>query len=247
MRSEQLPVRPTRPAVRSIEPRDEVARERYEALWASEAAKESKSGSRGRSRGSSAKFRGRASGGGGGGGVATLAQRFEGMGGSAGGADSTQSTGAAASGAESTPPPMNRLPPRRIKRIWTRSRLPTKLLAQVWDAAVAYERQSTSHRREGVSVTERGLSRETFVRSIAAIDAELQYRSDRRKFKAARRKLREQQQQQHGGGGGGVGDGGGMGIGTPSGGFGVAAKRSVSAGSPVMPVARRVPPPARLG
>lgn len=148
--------KPTPPTSQSVEPRDEGARKRYEAVWERETGKRRKTA---RGRKASA----------GRGGVASLAQQFEGMRGT--------DDGASASSTAHT-----RLSPHQVSRIWTRSHLRADVLSRIWEAAVDYERRHPASQATG-----RGLGKESFVRSLAAIDAELEYRSEKRKWKERRR------------------------------------------------------------
>ncbi|TKY86647.1 hypothetical protein EX895_004286 [Sporisorium graminicola] len=66
------------------------------------------------------------------------------------------------------------LSPKMVRKVWTRSRLPTAFLAQVWDQAVSQ------------TGTE-GLTRDIFVRAMAGIDAELERKKQRRDTRRQRR------------------------------------------------------------
>lgn len=67
------------------------------------------------------------------------------------------------------------LSPRTVKKIWSRSKLPPSVLAQVWDQAVAFQASSDG-----------GLGKEAFIRGMARIDSELERRKKRRERKTAR-------------------------------------------------------------
>lgn len=208
---ERLPPRPTAPTSRSLEPTDVPARKRYEALWdleierATRVRKEKQA-----KKGKSSTVRRTNPG------VASLAQRFEG----AGVKDTTVSTTSLASAS------LTRLPPKQVGKIWSRSHLRSSFLSEIWEAAVQYERD---HQEQSLLTNDkdddhhntRGLGRESFVRGLAAIDAELEYRREKRKWKEERRRVR-------------------AGIITASPGVG----RSVSAGTTTSHVHRRVAPPA---
>ncbi|PWN51076.1 hypothetical protein IE53DRAFT_368358 [Violaceomyces palustris] len=64
---------------------------------------------------------------------------------------------------------------RRVKRIWRKSKLPEKVLGEIWDSALDPSSSKLS------SSTARGLNREQFVGAMAAIDAELSLRAERRR------------------------------------------------------------------
>ncbi|CAO1634651.1 unnamed protein product [Parajaminaea phylloscopi] len=97
------------------------------------------------------------------------------------------------------PDPSARMPPGAVRKIWSRSRLPDLALAHIWNAAVAFDRdseavlspQGTDMPNFSDTVTARsagneggrrglfGLSKEAFVRGLGAIDAELAWRRAR--------------------------------------------------------------------
>lgn len=64
--------------------------------------------------------------------------------------------------------------PKTVRKVWTRSRLPSAFLAQIWDRAV-------SQSGEG------GCTRGTFVRAMAGIDVELERKKQRREIRRQRR------------------------------------------------------------
>ncbi|KAN0064798.1 hypothetical protein ACQY0O_001855 [Thecaphora frezii] len=70
----------------------------------------------------------------------------------------------------------------RVRKVWRQSRLPDAVLAEIWDAAVAYQREAGRG-----DVGRPGLTREAFVRAMAAIDAELASRAAKRRARMLRR------------------------------------------------------------
>ncbi|PWN26021.1 hypothetical protein BDZ90DRAFT_56688 [Jaminaea rosea] len=90
-------------------------------------------------------------------------------------------------------PSSSQMPPGLVRNIWTRSRLPSTTLANIWAAAMAYDRDSmavlspsaddNTPRGQGKAKT-RGLSKEAFVRGTSAIDGELAWRASRRATRA---------------------------------------------------------------
>lgn len=111
-------------------------------------------------------------------------------------------------------PRPSRMPPRVVVRVWSRSKLPSTLLAALWNAAVAYDRDGeavlsptksdpsvslfsdgSKFGAEGTtgSASQRnssGLSKEAFVRGIGAIDAELAWRAATRAERSKQQRLR---------------------------------------------------------
>ncbi|EPQ30456.1 uncharacterized protein PFL1_01982 [Pseudozyma flocculosa PF-1] len=100
----------------------------------------------------------------------------------------------------------------RIRKVWQRSRLPDRVLADIWDAAAAVQKASELGGR-----TSKGLGKEAFVRAMAAIDAELAQRATRRRSRLLRQRAsgaavghgapdqRSKSRLPNGGGGGGGG------------------------------------------
>lgn len=92
-----------------------------------------------------------------------------------------------------------RMPPSLVRKIWSRSRLPSTTLALIWAAAIAYDQDSEavvspsaheeSHELGGKAQRQppRGLSKEAFVRGVSAIDGELAWRAARRRARSAKK------------------------------------------------------------
>ncbi|CBQ71700.1 conserved hypothetical protein [Sporisorium reilianum SRZ2] len=87
--------------------------------------------------------------------------------------DPASASPAARSTTES-PSSASALSPKTVRKAWTRSRLPTAFLAQLWDQAVSQADAGA-------------LTRETFVRGMASIDAELERKKQRREGRRQRR------------------------------------------------------------